>query len=59
MSTNDERIAELDKLKTDNLWNEHPDYLREDWQVEAGMGNTQLGYWDWVLHRIEGEEDKT
>jgi hypothetical protein len=36
-----------------DLWGDHPDHPRVDWQVEVGMGNTQLGYWQWVQHRID------
>jgi hypothetical protein len=32
---------------------EHPDYPRLDWQYEAGNGDTQLGYWEWVIHQEE------
>lgn len=35
-------------------WNfEDKDYPRVDWQVEVGMGDTQLGYFDWVIHKLE------
>lgn len=35
---------------------EHPFYLREDWQVSVGLGDTKLGYWDWVQHTFESNE---
>lgn len=33
--------------------NEHPSYTRQDWRDEAGGGDTQLGYWDWVIPQAE------
>jgi hypothetical protein len=39
-------------------WGEHPQYLVSDWQHEVAEGNTRLGYWVWVLHRIEADEDE-
>lgn len=35
------------------LWGEHPDYPRKDWAYEVGNNDTNLGYWDWVSHRLE------
>ncbi|MHB1642514.1 MAG: hypothetical protein ACYCS8_07620 [Acidithiobacillus sp.] len=32
---------------------EHPDYIREEWSEDVGNGDTNLGYWDWVLHNVE------
>lgn len=43
----------IDEMEEQNNWGEHPDHLRTTWQHEAGEGYTQLGYWDWVRHRVE------
>ena len=29
------------------------DYPREDWKNDVAAGDTQLGYFDWVIHNIE------
>lgn len=34
---------------------EHYKWTREEWQLEVAERNTQLGYWEWVLHSIESE----
>lgn len=43
----------IDPDKYGGLWGSHPDYSRGDWQCEAMIGDTQLGYWDWVRHRVD------
>ena len=48
----EERYSRLNKT-TDCP--EHAEYCRQDWQLEAGVGNTQLGYWEWVLNQLETE----
>ena len=45
-------------IKKDGVWSEHPKYLRSDWQYEVTNGDTNLGYWDWVWHMIESNEDE-
>lgn len=40
------------------VWNEHPDYPREDWGSEAQANNTNLGYWDWVENQMRMAEDE-
>lgn len=47
--------AALDLMKAD-LWAEHPDYERAYWRQVVEAGNTQRGYWDWVLAQIEEAE---
>jgi len=44
---------EIEKLQEADSWSEHPEHRRFDWSREAECGDTQLGYWDWVKHRIE------
>lgn len=43
---------------TPNSWGEHPRYPRRDWQHEVGEGDTQIGYWDWVVHALEADADE-
>ena len=31
-------------------------FTREDWKYEVGNGDTQLGYYDWVIHNLESAE---
>lgn len=36
------------------VWGEeHPHYTRKRWGWEASEGDTQLGYWEWVVHSID------
>lgn len=39
--------------KHGGTWGGHADYPVEDWQYEVANGDTRLGYWDWVLNKIE------
>jgi len=32
---------------------EHHDHPRDEWRDEVRKGDTQLGYWDWVLRQVE------
>ena len=38
-------------------WGRHPDYSIEDWHYEVINHDTRLGYWDWVLHKLEEKEN--
>ena len=61
-----EMLALLDQVRREILeawiaswggwWGEHPSYPRQDWMDEAGENDTGLGYWDWVLNKIDQEE---
>ncbi|WP_289101026.1 hypothetical protein [uncultured Marinobacter sp.] len=37
----------------DDFWGSHELYPVEDWQYEVSNDETRLGYWDWVLIKIE------
>jgi hypothetical protein len=43
-------------IATPDIHGEDATYTREDWQIAAGSGDTQMGYWDWVSSRRESEE---
>lgn len=54
----DEKTIILTPVGKDvDLWGEDPAYLREDWRLDVGNGDTNLGYWDWVDNRREFDED--
>jgi hypothetical protein len=36
-------------------WNEYPDYPAADWRHEISEDNTRLGYWAWVVEKINEE----
>lgn len=39
---------------------DHHKYSRRDWIAEVGSKDTQIGYFDWAEHKLEGElEDLT
>ncbi|WP_304526880.1 hypothetical protein [Halomonas sp. I5-271120] len=44
------------ELGTD-FWGEHPEHPLDVWQSEVADDDTRLGYWAWVLVRIEQEEE--
>ena len=35
--------------------NEHPGYGSEDWVSDVTAGDTLLGYWEWVTHKLSEE----
>ena len=41
-----------------DVWGEHPDYPKEDWQYEAANGDTVLGYWEWAYNKAQEAEDE-
>jgi len=36
----------------------HEEYTREEWCDDVRGGNTQLGYWDWVIHNLESHDEE-
>lgn len=43
-----------------DVWGEHPYYDRNDWRHDVRNEDTNLGYWEWVIHQIEshgGDEE--
>lgn len=39
------------RMKSD-VHDDYPEHPQEDWRMEAVNGDTILGYWEWVNHRI-------
>ena len=50
--------SEIEAAKGVDLWADIPDFPRHAWQDEAGAGDTQLGYWDWVESQLSQREDE-
>ena len=46
-----------DLVRIFGLWGEHPDYPVVDWQAEVANDDTRLGYWAWVIARIESDKN--
>lgn len=40
-------------------WGQHPEYMLDMWQTLVGVGDTQLGYWPWVVLHILIETPET
>ena len=51
-------IPKVAALQKEDWHGEHEIWDRESWRVQAGMGETQLGYWEWLEHRLEQEDDQ-
>lgn len=49
----EEKIGKVRQLKSSDCWAEDATFPREAWRSEAGEGDTQLGYWDWVEAQVE------
>src|SRR5208283_3295207 len=45
IDTNEQAKVGEDKI---SHWEDDPDFPSEDWQYEVTIGNTRLGYHDWV-----------
>lgn len=42
-----------------SLMGEHPEFTKLDWVNEVFNGDTILGYWEWVSHKIESEDTES
>lgn len=40
-------------------WCEHPVHSSESWRLEVESEFTRLGYWEWVVNRLEEFNDDT
>lgn len=48
-------LPELTAIQASDFWGEYQPYPRSDWREQVAAGDTQLGYWEWVEHRLEQE----
>ena len=55
-SKGSKRVQAARRMEARDVWGYHPKFSREDWRAEVRNKETNLGYWDWVEHRIEAEE---
>lgn len=46
------------KAKTNDPWEEHPDYNVSDWQNAVVNGDTRSGYWEWVANQTAQIEEE-
>ncbi len=46
-------VEELVQQAGGDYWASHEKYPREDWQLEVANGDTQRGYWDWVIANFQ------
>jgi hypothetical protein len=44
---------DLREMLAVDLWQDHPDWPRSEWRLEAGNDDTLLGYWEWVQAKLE------
>ncbi len=47
-----------DLFRQMDFWGEHPVISRAEWRDEVAAKDTQLGYWEWLSHRLEEEEQR-
>ena len=47
----------IEDTKRSNLWNDVQEFPRSEWRREVCDGNTNLGYWEWVEHQLEADEN--
>ncbi len=57
MYTDTRLLESVEAMRRADAWGQNPDWTRNDWQFEVANGETQLGYWQWVSHKIEGCEE--
>lgn len=38
-------------------WSDHPLFPARDWQAEVEGGQARLGYWDWVVSKLEQQAE--
>jgi len=36
----------------ENIWTDHGDYTQAEWRDAAFAGETTLGFWEWVEHKL-------
>jgi hypothetical protein len=58
MARERKRFKEARWAKKNANWDySDEEFTRSDWKDEVGRGDTQQGYFDWVLHQLESEID--
>lgn len=50
--------SEVDLLMEKDLWSEHEEYPRDDWEFEVSNGDTLRGYREWVRSKILEKHDE-
>ena len=52
-------LAALGAARTKDAWCDIPaaGFRREDWKQEVADNNTQLGYWEWLGHRVDALQE--
>lgn len=53
LSTHEKAIQALIQRQGGDVWGEDNSFPRTSWIDEVIQGDTQQGYWEWVLHRHE------
>lgn len=49
-------IEDALEAKEQGDWDyDNTEFPRTAWRVDVTMGDTQLGYFDWVIHQIESD----
>lgn len=52
-SSKTSRLKKARWAKRDASWDYEDElYTRDDWKSEVSNGDTQLGYFDWVIHNL-------
>lgn len=42
-----------------SYWKDDPDFPADDWKYEVTLGNTRLGYHEWVEHERAAQKDES
>lgn len=49
---------ETEKLRREyGSGGEHPKWPRLEWKDGVNLSETQLGYWEWVVHRVQSSQE--
>ena len=46
-------LKQVLRAKENASQEENKQYPRKDWKYAVANDDTQLGYWDWVIHNLE------
>jgi len=54
------RIELARRARDKGAWDyEDEEFTRDDWKSDVLAGDTQLGYFDWVIHNLDRAPSKT